>query len=240
MFYIEMAELIIRIRNRYDYVKKMCRDYIVEFPDMLPSVDMDIRVTQEDIIKECESSNIEVYPDYCESICIYRKINNLLIHHNGFVMHAACVLMDGNVYAFCAKSGVGKSTHLGLWKRVYGDRARIINGDKPIIRYKEGRFMLYGTPWCGKEGWNINTSSPLKAICFIRRDSVNTIERMSNEQAVKYLIHQILLPKDRQEIVEYLNIIDAMLTSIPCYSLGCNMDEEAARIAYEGMNSKTD
>ena len=30
MFYIKMADLLICIDNHYEYVKNMCRDYIVE------------------------------------------------------------------------------------------------------------------------------------------------------------------------------------------------------------------
>lgn len=235
MFYIKMADLIIRIHNHFDYVENMCSDYITDMEEESCAADMDIHVTREDIIKEYEASGSASAPGYCESICIYRKISSLLIKHNGFVMHAACICADGKVYAFCAKSGVGKSTHLALWKKVYGEKVKIINGDKPIVRYINGKFFVYGTPWCGKEGWNINTRGELYAICFLRRENINIIERMQNSDAVKYLASQILIPRDGKEIADYFTIIDAMLRNIPCYSLGCNMDEEAAKTAYEGM-----
>lgn len=233
MFYINMGDLIICIHNHFDYVKEMCRDYIVENDSV--RADMEIEVTKEDIINEYKAATVAVTPGYCESICIYRSISTMLVRHDGFIMHAACISADDKVYAFCARSGVGKSTHLGLWKEVYGDKVEIINGDKPIVRYIDGRFYVYGTPWCGKEGWNVNTRSPLHAICFLRREKVNTIERMDSAEAIRYLASQILLPRDRQEMADYLTIIDTMLRSIPCYSLGCNMDREAAVIAYEGM-----
>ncbi len=237
MFYIKMADLIIRIHNYFDYVREMCRDYIMDIETADIKADMDVEVTKEDIINEYEAAEVPVSPGYCESICIYRKISSMLIKYDGFVMHAACICADDNVYAFCAKSGVGKSTHLGLWKKVYGDKVKIINGDKPIIRYIEDKFFVYGTPWCGKEGWNINARSPLHAICFLRREKVNTIERMNNQDAIRYLASQILLPRDRQELIDYFTIIDIMLRNIPCYSLGCNMEEEAAAVAYEGMRA---
>ena len=33
-----------------------------------------------------------------------------------------------------------------------------------------------------------------------------------------------------------LSLIDRMLNVVPVYRLGCNMDIEAAKVAYEGMN----
>ena len=60
MFYIKMADLLICIDNHYEYVKNMCRDYIVE-PEAVCSesteparADMYIQVSCEDIEKEQE------------------------------------------------------------------------------------------------------------------------------------------------------------------------------------------
>ena len=62
MFYIKMADLLICIDNHYEYVKNMCRDYIVE-PEAVCSesteparADMYIQVSCEDIEKEQEES----------------------------------------------------------------------------------------------------------------------------------------------------------------------------------------
>ena len=245
MFYIKMADLLICIDNHYEYVKNMCRDYIVE-PEAVCSesteparADMYIQVSCEDIEKEQEESRksqgIEYPMPYCESICIYRSISRKLINFDGILLHGACIEMDGKVYVFCAKSGTGKSTHLALWKKVYGSRVHIINGDKPIIRYLDGQFIVYGTPWCGKEGWNINTKAPLAAVCYLKRGESNQIHSFAAGEAVKLIVNQILLPKDKSEIIRYLDLLDKMLKDIPGYELFCNMDEEAAVVAYEGM-----
>ena len=94
---------------------------------------------------------------------------------DAFLLHAAVIEVDGLAYAFAAPSGTGKTTHIALWKKFFGDRANIINGDKPIIRFENGTPYIYGTPWCGKEGYNINTKAPLAALCFIERSPENTI-----------------------------------------------------------------
>ena len=42
------------------------------------------------------------------------------------------ISFDGQGIAFAAPSGTGKTTHIKLWQRLYGDRVEIINGDKPL------------------------------------------------------------------------------------------------------------
>ena len=231
MFQIKIADLIITIHNKYDYVVNLCKDYIVDGE----TADFEVSVSDEDIKKEQAESEQPFPLEYCESICLYRAINKQLIHFNGFLMHAACIEKDGKSYAFCAKSGTGKSTHLCLWKKVFGDDVRIINGDKPIIRYINNQFLIYGTPWCGKEGWNINTSSPLAGICFLERGQNNKIERYPASQAMTRLCHQILMPRDPLEMSEYLSMIDVLLRNIPVHLLHCNMEEEAALVSCRGL-----
>lgn len=232
MFYIKIAGLIVCINNRYSYVEEMCRGYVTSERD----ADFHVEVSGDDISGEQAESCIPCTPGYCESICIYREISGRLIDYDGFLLHGACVEYNGEAYAFCAKSGVGKSTHLGLWKKHFGDAANIINGDKPIIRRQNGVFYVYGTPWCGKEGWNMNTYAPLKALCFLERSVINSIEPVPDFMVMQRLCHQILLPKDTGQMNNYLDMLDSFIRLTPCYVMHCNMETEAARIAYDGMN----
>ena len=241
MFRIKMADLLIEIQNHYKYVENMCKDYLAEAES--GPVNLVVEVTEEAIMKEQREASVPCTKDYCESICIYREISKHLISYDGFLMHGACIEMDGDVYVFCAKSGTGKSTHLALWKKHFGEKARIINGDKPILRWfgseanKDiSNFVVYGTPWCGKEGWNINTSGSLKAICFLERGEKNEIHPIRSDETIKRLGHQILMPKTPYEMTKYLDMIDVLIRNTPCYLLSCNMEEEAAVVAYEGMN----
>ena len=62
------------------------------------------------------------------------------------------------------------------------------------------------------------------------------IHPISGEEAIKRLGHQILMPKAPHEMISYLDMIDVLLKTTPCYLLSCNMEEEAAVVAYQGMN----
>ena len=150
-------------------------------------------------------------------------------------MHCAVIEYEGKGYAFAAKSGTGKSTHISLWQKRFGDAVHIINGDKPIMRFIDDHLYAYGTPWCGKEGFNMNSSVPLHAICFLERAETNAIHPIKADEAVMRIFHQILSPEDLETLDALFPLLDRTLREIPCYVLGCNISEEAAEVAYSGM-----
>lgn len=233
MFYIRIAEFNIKIENRYKYVRQLCQDYIVapmDFPDLT------IRVTEEEIRNELSVSQFPNFFDYAEGVCVYRKICKQLPHvADAFLLHCAVIEYEGCGYAFAAKSGTGKSTHISFWQKKFGKDVHVVNGDKPILRFKDNALYAYGTPWCGKENLQINTSVPLKAICFLERGLQNNIRRIGADEAVMRIFHQILTPEDLQSVDALIPLLDRTLRQIPCYVLSCNMSEEAAEVAYRGM-----
>ncbi len=234
MFIMEMANLKIQIHHRYNYVRSLCRDYICS-SDVTP--DLCVSVTDEEIKHELSLAEFPVSEGYAEGICVYRNIcHKLPSMFQAFLMHCAVIDYEGNGYAFAAQSGTGKSTHISFWQKRFGDGVRIINGDKPILRFCGDRLHAFGTPWCGKEGFNINDSVPLKAICFIERSEENRIRRISAKEAVTRIFHQVLTPSDLVTLDALFPLLDRMLREVPCYVLGCNMSVEAAEVAYYGMN----
>lgn len=241
MFNIRIAELVVRIDNKYDYVREFCKDYIVS--DELP-VDIEVSAAREELLKEIGAGLEEVedteklesmaFP-YCESLCVYRHIAQEMIHFHGFLMHSAIIAVDGAAYAFCAKSGTGKTTHMNLWLRKFGDRAQVVNGDKPILRYIDGALYAFGTPWCGSEGMGADIKAPLKAICFIERSATNGIERMTPSAVLGRIFHQLLMPQDEESLDSFMDMIEKMIAGTPCYLLRCNMEMEAADVAWRGI-----
>lgn len=234
MLYIVIAGLKICIKNKYDHVQKLCASYACEPTD---HADIEVSISEELIDEEIGAAELEVSRGYAESICIYREIcSHLPIEYNGYLFHSAVIEYGGEGFAFAAKSGTGKSTHISLWRKHFGEDVHIVNGDKPIFRFDEdGRLYAYGTPWCGKEGWQANTRAPLKAICFLERAEKNEIRRIGADEAVMRIFHQILTPSDMETVDALFPLLDKTLREVPCYVLGCNISEEAAEVAYNGM-----
>ena len=135
MFCIQIAEVLIAIKNRYAFTERLCADYIVDTsPD---DCDISVAATPEEIAAENDEKG-PFSPAYCESLALYRKICTRMLDFNAFLFHAAIISYAEQGFAFVAKSGTGKSTHVAQWMRTLGDDVTVVNGDKPILRWRNG------------------------------------------------------------------------------------------------------
>lgn len=228
---IELAGLLIEIENVGEYTKNMCKNYI--YSGERPA---DIFIKYD---KSAIDNERKLYPnatdDYLQNLCVYRDICKQIIKFGAMLVHSAAISVDGKGYMFSALSGTGKTTHINLWLKKFGDRARVINGDKPIIREVSGEFRVFGTPWCGKEGINENISAPIEGICLLSRGKENKIEKIGSAEAISSLMEQTSRPSGAESMIELLNLIEKLLGKVPIYRLFCNMEPEAADVSYEGM-----
>lgn len=231
MFKIKIADINILVHNKYEFTRLFCSNYLTDEEE----IDFEVSCSDEEILEEIKISDIEITPEYVENVCIHRAIAERLAEFDAFLFHSALIECDGTGIAFAAHSGVGKSTHIGLWKKVYGNRVRIINGDKPIIRFINGKPMAYGTPWLGKEGLGVNDSCPLKAVCFILRNDENLIKKIDPFYVISDLFGQVYVPKLQDNAEKTLELLDRFISLTDFYSLECNMNDSAAITAYKGI-----
>ena len=236
MFQIETAGLVIRIYNRFEDVEYLCRDYMT--PDSRKA-DISVAVSDEDLQRQILKFNgIPVDVGYAECVALYGEICNALPAYDAFVMHSSVVEVDGKAYAFAADSGVGKSTHTRYWKDVLGDRMQVINGDKPIYRFSGNRLMAYGTPWCGREGWQTRAAAPLQALCLLERGKENDLYPIDAFQVLGEMARIFHIPEEGQmDLPKLVELMDRMLDRVPVYRLKCRNDRSAARkaISYFGL-----
>lgn len=176
--------------------------------------------------------------DDCEYLMTGDSFYRQLLAFDGMLLHASAVVMDGKAYLFSAPCGTGKSTHTALWCRVFGpDRARILNDDKPALRYEDGAFYAYGTPWSGKTDQNLNLRVPVAGICMLNRGQTNEIQPHTGTQAIYDILSQTIRPKDPRLTGRLLELLDKLLACVPVWKLHCNMEPEAAMVSYQAMSA---
>lgn len=205
-----------------------------------------IATTQSDIDFEREKSAredtkegipIRHFSDaYLETLAVYRKIADRLLSCDTLLFHGSVIAVDGEGYLFTAKSGTGKSTHTRLWREYFGERAVMVNDDKPLLHITDSGVTAYGTPWDGKHRLSTNIVVPLKGICILTRDTTNHIEPVEPHAVYPLIVQQTNRSLSADGMKQTLSLIDRMLNVVSVYRLGCNMDIETARVAYEGMN----
>ena len=183
------------------------------------------------------------FPDYSDDSCEYmatgKSFYTQLINFNGMMLHSSALILDGYAYLFTADCGTGKSTHVCLWRRVFGDeRVRVLNDDKPALRLIDGVWYAYGTPWSGKTGQNLNLRAPLAGIAVVQRSETNSCTPFSGREAVKAIVSQTNRIKDPALQLKQLELVDRLFKDVPIWRLQCNMDPEAAQVSYEAMRPK--
>jgi len=236
----KIAGKVIAVSSIHNEVHDYCADYLTD-----EEADFTVTTSQEDIdheraksAREAQVEGLPVYDyqdSYLEELAVYRKIAGKMTEYDTILFHGSVIAVDGVGYLFTAKSGTGKSTHTRLWREYFGERAVMVNDDKPLLHVAEDGVTAYGTPYNGKHGLGMNTSVPLKAICILTRSAENHIEPITRSQAYTMLLQQVYRPSEVSRVAHTLSLIDRLADKVGLYLLGCNMDISAAKVAYEGM-----
>ncbi|MBQ2940628.1 MAG: hypothetical protein IJD97_00180 [Clostridia bacterium] len=233
MLKLKLCDFIFDIRIKYKYTLDFLSDYIVKTDD---EAAFTVEVTEEELKSAYEKDPSFPLP-YHETLCLYRNICSVIPSCDAFMMHASVVVHEGVAYVFTAKSGTGKTTHSMLWLKNFPG-SFIINGDKPIFRLIDGEFYVYGTPWCGKEGYNKNTRAKVGSLCFIQRGKENLIRPMSSKEVLLKIFDQLFLPQDKEMTESTFSLLDKFLRAVPAYVLSCTISDEAAVLAEKTMNAR--
>ncbi len=229
---LKLADLVIEVKSRYKLTYDVCFDYLYDGDE---KIDFTTYATNEQI--EAERKKTPEFSDaVLENTCIYRNICNEILKYNAIFIHSAAISVDERAYLFSANSGTGKTTHMNLWLDKFGERAFVINGDKPIIRMVNDTLYVYGTPWCGKEGLNRNVRIPMGAMYILERSPDNRIRRAENKEALMAVISQTTHPKNKDLLNLMFTNIGTVIEHTPVFVLGCNMEKEACEIAYGAVN----
>lgn len=232
------ADIPVNISTSYRRPHLMCAQYLTEDKPLfsINTSEQDIEV-ERGLLAATNPEDIWLSaPAYLETLTVQRKLTEALIDYDTILFHSSALAMDGQGYLFTALSGTGKSTHSRLWREYFGDRVTMINDDKPFIRIDEKESRVYGSPWDGKHHLSTNMSVPIKAICILERDTVNHIEPISADDAFAILYQQTYRSKDPAKLVKTIDLLTRMSSQVKLYRLGCNMEPDAARVSYEGMN----
>ncbi len=233
-FQIRCANLTVQLNTEYEYAKKACSKYIVHGFEP----DFELNPSKKEIQEIADFLKTESL-EYIEFMSLFHTFAREVLKHNAVVLHSVALSLDEEGYVFAAPSGIGKTTHASLWKKTFGDRCTIINGDKPLITFSDGKFYISGTPWCGKERMSENKTVPLKKVCFIERAEQNSISKIQTGEIIQRLFNQLAIPMVGEPTMPFfLSFADKMVKNLPFYLLKCNKEDEAALVAYEGMNKE--
>lgn len=245
---MQLAGVDIQVECCFASTKKFCADYIVEDNS---SECISVSVCQRDIEYEREVSAeydrshgemVRNWQDeYLETLALYRKIAEKLIHHDVLLLHGSAALIDGKAYLFTGPSGAGKSTHAALWCELLRDEhdVRMINDDKPLVSFGESGIIIYGTPWDGKHHRSANISGQLSAVARINQSDTNHTELMKSEDKWPLLLSQCYRPDDVMNLQHTIGMLERLNKEIPFFEIYCNTEIDAANCSWEVIRNET-
>ncbi len=238
----EIADLKVVMTTYYERTRRQALPYTAKGEWTEDEADVNINLGQDYYEERKKSDDLKgVDYDAIEYVTTGSRFHRYLLDHDGLMLHSSAVVVDDWAYLFSADCGTGKSTHTQLWRRHFGDRAFIINDDKPTLRKMDGKWYVYGTPWSGKTDWNVNAKVRLGAIVFIERSKENHIEEISVSESIPIFFKQTIRKLPNEEKMDLsLSHMGDILTSTPTYRLGCDMSDEAVVTAYEKIKRTED
>jgi hypothetical protein len=239
-FQMKIAGQVAQIHPLFESTAQYFRAYLTEeAPDFSCAVTPDsLRFEQAELDEEArlEGFRYRTFTDpFLERAAIQRAFAEHLFDRDTLLFHGSAVALDGRGYLFTARSGTGKSTHTRLWREVFGQRATMINDDRPFLRLEEGRVLVCGNPWSGKHGLDSNVTLPLQGICILERGQEDRIRPISAEEALPMLQKQTYCPLEAEKYAEFLRLTEKLAQSIPLWRMECTKSPQAAQVAWEAM-----
>ena len=239
VFTMKVAGAVAEVHSLFDSTRDYCKSYLTEeAPEFTITVTPEnLTFEQADLLAEAKAEGMKPrrFTDpFLDRAAIQRKFADFLLNRNILLFHGSTVALEGFAYLFTARCGTGKSTHTRLWREVF-EGAQMVNDDKPFLEITGSGVIAHGSPWSGKHGLSENISVPLKGICILHRGPENKITPISPKEAMEMLLAQGCCPRESQE--KFLELIQALGSTVPLWSMECTKDPEAAQVSHAAMSN---
>lgn len=144
---------------------------------------------------------------------------HLLGRGRGVELHGCGIIdRDGRGQLFVGQSGAGKTTTARVWL-ADGDY-EIVSDDRVVVRFVDGEWRMYGTPWHGEAELSSPVSAPLGAIHLLMQASRTELVSLPPAQAAAALFGCAFPPfYDAEAIAFTLECLDRIVHDLPVRAL---------------------
>jgi hypothetical protein len=141
----------------------------------------------------------------------------VLAERQGFFLHAAGMIIDGQGLLFAGHSEAGKSTTVTMLQ----DEGEILCDDRIIVRRRPKGFRIYGT-WSHGDVPHVSAAdAPLRAILFLKKAKTNRLVPMGDpKEILKRTLPLLIKPLVTAEWWEKtLSAVEKLVREVPAYCL---------------------
>ena len=227
-----IADLVVELDPKFENTKTLAAPFLYSGNR---ETELTLSISDEYLYDMMSRAAPGTTAEQMENFLLSSCFNRRAIRFDTMLVHSSALVYNGGAYLFSADSGVGKSTHTGLWLKAFGDRVHIMNDDKPVVRLYDDGAVVYGTPFDGGSGIALNEAYPLKAVVFLERGERNFVRVPENKEIIQKLYFQTAHMVGAATAEKMLENFDRLIKLARFYVLTCNTDISAAYTAFENI-----
>lgn len=146
-------------------------------------------------------------------------VAHLLGRGRGVELHGCGIIdRDGRGQLFVGQSGAGKTTTARVW--LSEGHYEIVSDDRVIVRFVDGEWRMFGTPWHGEAELSSPLSAPLGAIHLLVQASRTELVSLPPARAAAALFGCTFPPfYDAGAVAFTLECLDRIVCDLPVRAL---------------------
>lgn len=159
--------------------------------------------------------------------------SNWLANQGDLLLHAGGVSINGQGYAFVGHSGAGKSTIVANLAK--DSRVTVLGEDQVALRYLDGAYWIFGTPWHLNPERCSPIGVPLKEIFFLDRQAADILTPLSPQVGFKQLMQTAFIPYYRPPQVSLImENLERLSFELPFKLLAYRLGDDIIKIVLDG------
>lgn len=217
------------LRNKELVIMEQDEQYILLFPEAKQLLEIHLK-------KDASRALCYCLPPYTDTFKydLFHAIRLLYLYlaqkHGMVAIHSASILYQNKAWLFSGRSGMGKSTHTNLWKKLYN--TPIINGDLNLLALEDGHPVVHGIPWCGTSGICDTKTYPLGGIVLLKQAPEDSIEELTADNKQLLVCQRLISPNWTSELFDRnLEVVEKITEKVLVCRLKCTKEDGAAETA---------
>ena len=147
--------------------------------------------------------------------------------HGKFAIHSASIFYKEKAWLFSGHSGMGKSTHTGLWHDLL--QTPYLNGDLNLLGMEGDKIIVYGIPWCGTSELYTTADYELGGIVLLDRDpEKDFLQDLTPSEKIIRVMQRMISPSWKERFFSMnLEFAEEIADRVPVLHLFCTRNPSA-------------